>query len=263
MPSSLKLHPSIVLAVVASMVRLKSAFVVMSLCVMTCFATGARSEDPLLFGVLSVAPFSIQEESKPPSGLYVELLRTIIEHAKIDARIELFPLARVLGRLRDGSVAATLAIPNPDILDMSVPAAEVVSLESMVIGLKGARVASFDDLHGKNICLLRGSSFAPRLHDDSRIRKTELPDYESCIRMLRARRVDFMAAPTVGMWWNVRSGRILQSELGEPFVLSRRPVYLLVSKKSATPALLKSLAEGVRLAKADGSIDSIAKRFGQ
>jgi len=89
------------------MVRLKSAFVALSLCVMTCFATEAKSEDPLLFGVLSVAPFSIQEEAKPPSGLYVELLGTIIEHANIDARIELFPLdAGVRLAKADGSIDA-------------------------------------------------------------------------------------------------------------------------------------------------------------
>jgi hypothetical protein len=65
------------------------------------------------------------------------------------------------------------------------------------------------------------------------------------------------------MWWNLRTGLMHQSELGEPFVLNRRPVHLLVSKSVATAALLKSLAEGVRLAKADGSIDAIVRKFGQ
>jgi ABC-type amino acid transport substrate-binding protein len=235
----------------------------LSVCAMVGFAAEARAEDRLVFGVLNVAPFSIQDKAKPTSGLYVELLGTIIEHAKVDATIELFPLARVLAQLKGGSVAATLAIPNPEILEIGTSAAEVVQLDSIAVGLKGARIGAFEDLQGKNVCLLRGSSFAPRLREDSRVQKTELPDYESCIRMLRAGRVDFIAAPRVGMWWNVRIGTIDQSELGEPFILSRRPVHLLVSKRVATAALLNSLAEGVRLAKADGSIDAIAKRFGQ
>jgi ABC-type amino acid transport substrate-binding protein len=235
----------------------------LSLCAMPCFAADGRSDDRLLFGVLQNPPFTIQEKDKAASGIYVELLATIIEHAKIDATIEIFPLARVIAQLKGGSIAATLAIPNPDILDISVPVAEVAQLDSIAVGLKGTRVSAFEDLHGKKVCVLRGASFAPRLHEDSRIEKTEVSEPAACIRMLRAGRVDFVAQPRVGVWWHSRIGTIDAGELGEPFILNRRPVYLLLSKKVATPALMKSLAEGVRLAKAAGAIDAIVKRYGQ
>jgi ABC-type amino acid transport substrate-binding protein len=237
--------------------------VALLLCAMPCFAAEGRNEDRLLLGVLKNPPFAIEEKDKAPSGLYVELLATIMEHAKIDATVEIFPLARVIAQLKHGSIAATLAIPNSDILDISVPVAVVAQLDSIAVGLRGTHIDAFEDLYGKNVCVLRGASFAPRLHEDSRIKKTEVSEPGACIRMMRAGRVDFVATPRVGVWWHARTGTIDQGELGEPFILNRRPVYLLLSKKAATPALMKSLAEGVRLARADGSIDVIVKRYGQ
>lgn len=233
----------------------------LSLCAMVCFPAQGQPPDRVQFGVLGNVPFTIQEQGKPASGLYVELIATIIEHSGIDAATEILPLARVVSQLKAGTTTAALAVPSPDLLEIAVPVAEVGQLDGVVIGPKGTRIGAYDELLGKNVCVMRGASFAPRLHDDPRITKTVVSESGACLRMLRVGRVDFVAATLLGVWWHVRSGTIDRSELGEPFVLSRRPIVLLVSKQAARPALLKSLAEGVRLAKGDGSINRIVGRY--
>ena len=84
----------------------------LSLVLMSCLCVASEPEGRLLFGVLQNEPFTIQEQGRPPSGLYVELLETIIEHAKIDAGIRIYPLARVIAQLQAGGIAATLAISH-------------------------------------------------------------------------------------------------------------------------------------------------------
>jgi polar amino acid transport system substrate-binding protein len=242
-------------------VRRSAAAFLVSFCVSIASSLEVRADAPLVFGVLSVPPFAIGDDGKPPSGLYVELLGAIIEHGKIDARIELFPLARVITNLDTGSIAGTLAIPNPAILKLGVSAGEVMSLRNVMIGAKDAKLSAFDDLFGKNVCLLRGSSFDQRLNEEVEIRKTEVADYATCFRMLSAGRVDAMAGPKVGVSWNAKIGNIRLGEFGEPFVLNQRPVHLLVSKKSATSALLTAIAEGIQRARDDGSIAAITRKF--
>lgn len=223
----------------------------------------AHAMPTIEFGVLDVAPFAVQSEGQPLSGLYVELLRAIQERAGVNGGITPYPLARVLSKLEDGSLGATLAIANARILEIAEPVAEVVRLHSVVIGGRQTRVGAFEDLHDRNVCLLRGASFDPRLFDDPRIRRTEMPDYGACITMLRAGRVDFIAAPRVAISWLLRSGALAATDIGEPFVLSERPVQLLVSRRLATPARMKALADAVQRARADGSIAAILKRYGQ
>lgn len=215
------------------------------------------------FGVLEVAPYAIQEPGKPLAGLYVELLERIISLAGVPGRVRLFPLARVLQNVEDGTVDATLAIPNARLLAMTDSAAEVVALQSVVVGRAPEKVDCIAALRERKVCLLRGSSFEPRLYADPRIELTELSDYASCAAMLQAGRVDFIAAPRVGLWWLVRSGVVPAARLGAPYVLNESTVHLLVSKRLAGTSLARSLAEGVRLARADGSIEAIMKRYGQ
>lgn len=222
-------------------------------------ATSASFE----FGVLEVAPYAIHEPGKPLSGLYVELLERIIERAGVRGRVRLFPLARVRQKVEDGTLAATLAIPDARLLAMADSAAEVAVLQSVVVGRAPEKVDCIAELRERKVCLLRGSSFEPRLYADSRIELTELSDYASCVAMLQAGRVDFIAAPRVGLWWLVRSGAVAAAGLGAPYVLNERAVHVLVSKKHAGTSLARSLAEGVRLARADRSIDAIMTRYGQ
>jgi polar amino acid transport system substrate-binding protein len=224
----------------------------------------ARAAEPIVFGVLDAPPFAVRNGNEPTSGFYVEILNTIARHAGLDARFELLPLARVRAMLENDSVTGTLMIANDDVLHKFISAGQVLSLQGIVIGAKSTAIKSFDELHGKDVCLLRGSSLDQRLNEDPEIRKTYTVDYAECIRMFQRGRVHFMAGTKVSLLWNLAAAKIATSEFAVNFVLSEQPVHLFLSQAGAKDdGLVRKLTESVQLAKEDGSINEVANRFMQ
>jgi len=221
----------------------------------------AMAEPPVKIGVREGFPFATAQSSGELSGLYVEVLHAIAAQSDTRFDIDILPFPRLRQYLKDGSITAVLAVPNSEMLDDSIAVGDAMEFEVIALGRAGSRVQSIEQLRGKTICLTRSSSLVPELYADKRYLLREVSHHDSCPRMLDAGRVDFIISIPIGLNHLLAQMDRSMADYGEPLVIKRVPVQLLVSRARATSALLQSLRQALEKAKADGSIDAIHARY--
>lgn len=222
----------------------------------------AHASAPMTVGVRAAFPFATMEASGNLSGLYVEGgVQAIEVHAGSRFRIEMLPFPRLRKYLKEGLLDAALAVSNPDMLADAVSVGDVMEFDVIALGRRGTRVRSLEELRGQRICLTRGSSLVPELYADNRYLLKEVSNHDSCPRMLDAGRVDFMISLPIGLGHLLsRMGRS-SADYGEPYVIKRVPVQLLVSRPHASPARVQKLRIALDKAKDAGTIAAIQDKY--
>lgn len=221
----------------------------------------ACANERITVGVRGGMPLAMVEPGGSMSGLYVEVLEAIAGQAQAPIGIQALPLPRMRQYLKDGKVTAVLAIADADMLEDAVTAGEVMQLDIIALGQRGSQVQSIEQLRGKRICLSRGSSLVPELYDDKRYLLTEVSEHISCPKLLDAGRVDFVVSIRIGLLHLLAQLGKGLSHYGEPYVIKRVPVHLLVARAHSSTSLMKTLRIAVRKAKRDGSIDAIRQKY--
>ena len=221
----------------------------------------ALADAPLRMGVRDGVPFAMAQPGGELSGLYVELLDAIAAQAGTRFQIELLPFPRLRQYLNDGSLTGVLAVSNNDMLDDAVAVGDVMDFEVIALGRAGHTVHALEELRDKRICLTRSSSLVPELYADKRYMLREVSSHDSCPKMLDAGRVDFIISLPIGLKHLLAKAGRTMADYGEPYVIKRVPVQLLVSRPHAKPALMQTLRLALDKAKAAGTIGAIQGRY--
>lgn len=88
---------------------------------------------------------------------------------------------------------------------------------------------SLECLLGKRICLTRRSTLVPELYADKRYLLREVANHDSCPKMLDAGRVDFIISMPIGLRYILAKMGRTSADYGEPYVIRRDRLQLLVS----------------------------------
>ncbi|QYF94927.1 transporter substrate-binding domain-containing protein [Massilia sp. PAMC28688] len=215
----------------------------------------------MLVGVRGGFPLASVEASGDKSGLYVEVLEAIAAHADTSFDVQLLPFPRLRQYLKEGRLTAVLAVPNNAMLADSVAVGDVMEFDVVAVGRRGTRVRTLEELRGKKICLTRGSSLVPELYADKRFLLKEVSNHDSCPKMLDAGRVDFIISLPIGLAHLLPRMGKTPADFGEPYLIKRVPVQLLVSRWHANQTTVQTLRMALERAKGAGSIASIQSRY--
>lgn len=197
------------------------------------------------------------------TGIYVDILRAAAAEAGIGLRFIETPYARGFAMMEAGDADIMLG-PNrtPEreayllYLDPALPAEP----KAVVLRPGALPVATYDDLRGLRIAVLRGARYFPRFDADETMTRIPTGDYESALRLLSGDRADAVIIPELQARWLLRRlGANLQfAEFRAP----GEPSHIVLARNSPLPGIAGRLEAALRRLQRDGEIARILKLYG-
>ncbi len=180
--------------------RLLAAFVAAAL-----LASSSGSQEPLKLATGNgYPPFS--DEALPGRGLATSVVEAILKDANVPYEIEFVPWSRAEKLTADGRYVATfpyVKTPERELVFDYVARLFHVTVRLFVRSGGAFPFTRLEDARGKTLCKPAGYAWESQLKPflDAKIIKAETPpDLDSCLRMLRAGRVDAISESDFVMW---------------------------------------------------------------
>ena len=231
----------------------------------------ASAAAPLRLVTDQWVPYENLSDSAAP-GFSTEVLRGVFASMKQEVSFEEFPWARaaqlVFRGERDGIFTAFY---NEERARYCHFPSEPLARDKWILFVRTAdverlRFASFDDLIGHDIAVLRGASISPEFWDFARRhqRVVETASDEANFRMLEAGRVDYVVASHV-------NGMRLIASLGFAGKIAPLPsrslkednLYLIFSKQRVSAEFVTQFSDALRRFKQTAAFRAIYRKYFQ
>lgn len=226
--------------------------------VLTVFSSFAQAEQIRII-TASLPPYGYLENSRI-SGLSHDIAMAIALEAGCKPAETLGPLSRGVRDLASGEGDVLIMIPTPEIEAHAINLGSVIPVETVVVGLRGVPLRTLDDIRGKSLAAVRDARYDDRINLANGMQVYPTEDYEHSLKMLTARRVDFVLGPRLGLFHSARKLKLPRATLGQPLVLSSVQGCLFVSRKTHSDTVQKLRLAKQRLMQ-DGTIQSIWAKY--
>lgn len=230
-------------------------------------AAGATPESvtSLRVAVNSAPPYRIIEgdgEKSTFGGLYVEIIEEAAGRAGIGLEYVEVPFARALLMMKTGDADVMLGpnrVPEREaymaFLDVPLPREDKV----FYLAPGAADIVTYKDLKGRLIAALAGAVHFPRFDSDDEIRRENVNNYLSALRMSAKSRVDAAILPELLGDYLVADNAIVVRKA--TFRAEGRKSYVAMSRASPAISAKPRIEAAMRGMAADGTMDAIVSRY--
>jgi len=181
--------------------------------------------------LFDVSPYaSVGSDGKTPEGIYVDLVKRLVQSAGHTARFEIVPFARVSVLLETEQADLTIGFSTSRLEQVAVPLASIRTVSSVVLLGKGKSANRAEDLAALEIGRLRGG--CKDLFDDKKVAvvPNEINGMGSGVRMLAAGRIHGLCATQDAIEYVMTQERLDRSLFGNWLKLSEREAFLHAGK---------------------------------
>ncbi len=241
----------------------------LSIIIILLFAGSAPAEEILVFGN-EYKPPKIWMTENGPGGILVDILKYAGREMGVEFKVQLFPWRRAYNQARHakgGVVGISKTAERLALFDYSAP----VYYDEVILVVKKGRefkFESFEDLRGKTIGVIRGSSYGPEFEAARRLfRVNEDSSNVSRLRMLKKERIDAaVISPGVGAFKQILADNPQAKIKAEDFtILGKRltldPNHLAFSKKMARTDFIIAFDAVIKRGFETGDIQRIIARY--
>ncbi|MGF1742944.1 transporter substrate-binding domain-containing protein [Vibrio profundum] len=209
----------------------------------------------------SFAPAGFIDEDGKLKGMLYEVANEIMENANINYINVLKPYPRILLELKNGSTDISILYSNKQ-LEGNVNKIVVVYTDSnVIVGKPSLVIRSLSDLHGRKVATVRNASYSTEFDSDSNIIKVNVKNYRQSVLMLLKGRVDALIGGSVAIYHELSNMGYDWQVLGSPYVVSTKPVWLLLSAKNDNQQLVGKLRRSVRELNQRGVIQNLIIKY--
>ncbi len=100
---------------------------------------------------MEVPPWGFVNEKGEASGVFSDIASAIAKEANLSFENKIVPYRRIMYDLETGDADLIMLYPNEKLKKIALPVAPLFIVENIVMGLKGTKYQSPDDLHGKTV----------------------------------------------------------------------------------------------------------------
>ncbi len=225
----------------------------------------AQSSDPanptLTVAAFDLAPWAESDEAGRVHGITFDFFNAITERSGISFKLIKVPYKRMLGMLEYGEADASIFFRSPVSEQISDQLAMVHIVETIIIGLKGTDIHTFDDLADLTIASPRGISYGERFDQDQTLTKVSTNNHQQSIKMLLNDRVDTVAGPITSLYYTFNRAGISKTELGTALTIGQKQAWLQVSRNFTDPVIRRKLTAAVHALRTEGVFKNILNKY--
>jgi polar amino acid transport system substrate-binding protein len=196
------------------------------------------------------------------SGIYFDLAREVGQRLGIRIDFVDAPMKRAHYMLEVGEADAMVGpnqTPERDTY-LSFLEPPLPTERKVFLALPGSPcVDNYEGLSGKIIGVSRGAVYFDRFDADTTLRKQEIGDYAGGLRMLAARRIDYLLMPEQQADFLVASQGVDVRKCA--FAVAGRPSYFVIGRKSPAMALRDPVSAALAAIQRDGTWNKILQKY--
>ncbi|MCW9046161.1 MAG: transporter substrate-binding domain-containing protein [Alphaproteobacteria bacterium] len=221
------------------------------------FAFTAKAE-PLSFKTLDISPWGFKSQTGESKGILNDIAYEIGKLSGLTINHSLEPLARVVEAVKASIPGCTIVARSPYSEAFSYPIADIkIAAQLIVLAKKETPLATYEDLKGLNIGVVRGSHFNHQFDKDTSFKKRFTKDDYQAVLMLQRGRVDAIAGPLMAFRFNMRRVNFDQNTLAPPLVLTERDFWVHCSKSGVSLEQVLKLQEATKKLVKSGRVSEI------
>jgi polar amino acid transport system substrate-binding protein len=222
----------------------------------------SHAEPRYIVALNDAPPYRIIDDAGEASGIYVDIFRIATERLGLTTEYVVVPYLRAFKMMKDGQCDVMLG-PNysqeraryMEFLEPSLPREDKL----IFIRNDAKDIASYDDLTGLLIAVLRGAAYSNHFDNDGALKKIVVDSYVNAFDMLEIGRVDAAIVPAQqGRWLLRRGDRRLKAA---SFSLPGDPSHIAIARTSRLLDHRADIEATLRSMQADGSVSEILDRY--
>lgn len=213
--------------------------------------------------LISVAPgFAVLDSSGNYQGATVDIIKELERRMKLDLVEKFQPPPRSLSDFIEGKGDILPFVRDPRMEEYGDDGGLFVVLPQIAVTPKESPLLGFEDLYAlKAVGIIRGAVPLGPLVEDPKIKRQEIADVDTGMRMLMNRRLDAVVASKIGLMTTLHNHKM---ESWVSWVkVGEMQMGIYVSKKPANSPMLNVLRESVKAMREDKTVEAIMdKHFG-
>jgi len=194
-------------------------------------------------------------------GVLVEWAKLIENKSNISFEIVLAPTARMVKSFEYGDADISIQAKIDDLFQYVIPIAEIPSYPASTFSLKENRIESLEDLYGKTVCVLRGSTYGEAFDNNKQIIKYHVPTYRQIIQMVMKKRCFAGVAVMKGLEFRLQALGYHIEQFAQPFPVHPVPLYLVISKKNTDEKFIPIIVKAVEELKDQGAFKKVVDNY--
>lgn len=212
--------------------------------------------------VIERAPWGFIEGGKP-KGVYTDITQLIAKELGIKIQISVVPFLQVAKDMQTGDSVFCFMSKNYGISDFSESLILLRKLD--IVFSSKHKIKSIDDLNGKDVAILRGTSFIPNFEARKEINQNIVNSNLTQIEMLALGHADAVLAVYEDLQYSlqklIESKNIEMKKLPNLFLVGKLDVFVHISNKKRDRELEEKIVAAVEKIKLKGEIEKILTKY--
>ena len=225
-------------------------------------ASFAWSNDKkLIAAIFYIEPFGYKNQDGKISGATSDIIKAIENVSDIKIHQVILPYKRMIEFLKTGEVDFAIFFRSKLSDTITESVIPLYDLRTVVVGRKGTKITSYDDIYDIKLATPLGVQYKPRLDDDKQLKITYVHDYDSAILMLQHKHVDAIISPEKILSYQLKKLGLKTDILGESYILTTNTAWLQFSKNSKNKQYIDVLKSSVKLLKKENMINKVLDSY--
>ncbi|WP_428789992.1 substrate-binding periplasmic protein [Vibrio profundum] len=219
-----------------------------------------RSETELLRIVtMQVAPAGIKENGENKGAVY-EISNEIARRANLNYVNSIKPYRRMIHDLTSGKSDMSIFTHNTNLGNKVIEVIPVYHLKTLVVGRKVHDIQSLEELKGKKVGIVRGTSLSDE-PEISQMKLVQFKDFKQGLKMLLAGRIKALVGVDLALYYWINKMDISRKDLGQPYIFKTQGSILHVSHHFDDKAAITRLKAAVISMQQDGTVTKIWSKY--
>jgi polar amino acid transport system substrate-binding protein len=224
------------------------------------FLSSANSAELKLVSIDTVPWAYFDAEVGVYAGIFPDIVRELEKESGHKIKISLTPYARINRELESGRQDCTMLIAEKEREKVADLGELVFYMPMGIIAIKNSRLDSYDDLYKLKISVLRSLNITDQFTEDNDLKKEFDTGYEMGLRKVLHGRLNAIAGaiPTIKY---LAKEKGMAEMLGEPMILSLKPIYLQCSKESKHSVFIKDINLSLKKIRENGVLNDVVSKY--
>lgn len=212
--------------------------------------------------VIKSAPLAFIDASGKPAGIHYEAAKAVSKQPGIEMEVVPMNKGVIFSQIKTGKVDAGIFFPNKKWEKFTHNAGFVGEVKLIAINRKGLPLNRYEDLYqSKKIGLMPKMNFGLPFDTDKKLRKYEVRNYETQIKLLEKKRLDTITGNQIAIFYQLQKNNLSNAVELPGYVFKSLKNQFHLSKKSPHSGKLNQIQKAIEVLRKNGTFTKIVEKY--
>lgn len=221
-----------------------------------------KQPEVITISLLDTIPYAFRKDDGSKTGYFYDIVTLISQKLPYETKIAIAAPNRIVRDLPRNAFNCIMAVNSDFISSNSGFHVDTnLNLQVGILPNKSTTLSSYEDLQGKRIAVVKGTTFDPKFDTDTNINKDFTPNYISSAKMLHAERVHGASGVITSLRYSAKTSGIDPQDFGEPLIFATMDVWFSCNPEFAQNHDLSHLEKVITQLRDEGHFQRIQDKY--